>query len=67
MITAIFISTFACVCMFTIGIMMKGETAIVKDRLNALKLLVEQDVEMVVPELSTSFGERVIRPWLGRI
>jgi tight adherence protein C len=47
--------------------MMRSESAIVRDRIEALSLLVEQDVEMVVPELSSSFWERALKPWLGRI
>lgn len=66
-ITAISFLSFATVCLFVIGITMKGERAILRDRVESLRLSIEQDIEMIAPELTQSFDERVIKPWLGKL
>ncbi|MBI2844119.1 MAG: type II secretion system F family protein [Armatimonadetes bacterium] len=67
MLIVIFICSFATVCLATVGLTMKGEQALVRDRVEALRLLLEQDIEMVAPELTSPFGERIIRPWLRKV
>lgn len=67
MLTLICISTFATVCLLVIGATMKGERAILHDRVERLRLLMDQDIEMVAPELSRPFGERVTKPWLEKL
>jgi len=67
MLEAIFVSTFAAVWLFIIGLTMKGEAGILRERIETLRLSADQDIELVAPELAYPFGERIIRPALRRI
>lgn len=67
MLLLISISVFATVCLFVIGLTMKGERALISERISSLKLTIEQDVEMLNPELTVPFGRRVVSPWLEKI
>lgn len=67
MLFLIYVFSFATICLLTIGLTMRGERAVLRDRVEGLRLQMAQDVEMVVPELSQPFGERVIKPWLTKM
>lgn len=67
MLTLICILSWATVCLLVIGLAMKGESAIIKNRIESLRLSLDEDVEKIVPELTLSFTERVIRPALHKI
>lgn len=65
MLELICISSFATVCLLVIGLTMRGETAIIQQRLNELTLTGVRDDEVVA--LAEPFGDRVFRPWLAGI
>lgn len=67
MLTLIFITSFTTVCLLAIGLTIRGESAIIRDRMESMRILLEQDMDMIVPELSSPFVDRVLRPWLIRI
>ena len=64
MLILICILSWITVSLFVVGLAMKGERALVRDRVESLRLSIEEDVEMVVPELTQPFSERVVRPAL---
>lgn len=63
---AICLLSFATVSLFVLGIAMKSEHSLIRERMQAYKLSLPEDYEMLAPELKQSFGERVIRPWVSR-
>ena len=67
MLFLISILSFSTVTLLTLGIAMKGERAILVKRIENLRLLMDQDIETVAPELVQPFSIRVLKPWLARI
>jgi tight adherence protein C len=59
--------SFSTVMLMVIGLAMKSEHAIVKDRIRAFRLPMPEDYEKIAPELNISIGERVFKPWLRNI
>jgi tight adherence protein C len=54
----------ATVCLFVIGITLRGERGIVQDRVESMRLSLQEDIEKIVPELTLPFVERVVKPGL---
>ena len=67
MLAIICILAWATVCLFVIGLAMKGEHELVRKRIDALRLSLDEDIELVAPELTLPFDERVLRPWLRNL
>lgn len=67
MLALICILSWASICLLVVGLTMKGERALVRDRVEALQPAAEKDIEAIVPELTQSFSARIVRPWLGKI
>ncbi|MEI6512189.1 MAG: type II secretion system F family protein [bacterium] len=63
----IFILCLTTVFLLVIGIAMKSEQAIINDRVNALRLSLDEDIRKVVPELATPFFGRFVGPALRKL
>lgn len=67
MLVIIAILAWASVSLFILGLTMKGERAMVRERVQALKLALDEDIHALAPELTNPFGDRVIKPLLARL
>lgn len=66
MLPIICILSWATVCLLVVGLAMRGESAIIRNRIESLRLSMSEDVEKIVPELTLSFSERVLRPLMRK-
>lgn len=67
MLTMIFAFSWITICLVVVGLTMKGEYALIRDRIETLRLSLDQDVQAITPELTEPFAQRVVMPCLERI